>query len=73
MIARRKPRRGYSYRLKRIAQIIETVFIRSMACDGPDSPFREEMTDAEMLEIYQLAVGKKSKNSGVNAGTIKSA
>jgi len=51
-------------RLDRIAAIIEQVDIRCMACDGPVTPTLEEITEAEMIEIYQLA---KLERSGPNS------
>jgi hypothetical protein len=43
-------------RLVRIAEIIEAVDHRAMAADGPVTPTLQEMTQAEMSEIYQLAI-----------------
>jgi hypothetical protein len=36
-----------------ISEIIEAVDQRAMACDGPVTPTRLEMTDAEMCDIYE--------------------
>ena len=44
-------------RLKRIQEIIESVEQRAMAADGPVTNTRHEMSDAEMLSIYELACG----------------
>ncbi len=45
-------------RLQRIAEIIELVDHRAMACDGPVTPTLEEMTQKEISEIYRLAKGR---------------
>ena len=45
-------------RLVRIAEIIEAVSNRCMASDGPESPTLQEMTPAELSEIYKLAKGE---------------
>lgn len=45
-------------RLKRIAEIIEAVDNRCMAVDGPVTPTLQEMTQKEILEIYNLASHK---------------
>lgn len=42
-------------RLKRIAAILEDVDARCIAVDGPVTDTREEMTKAELREIYILA------------------
>lgn len=47
--------------MDRIAEIIEAVDNRAMAADGPVTPTLEEMTQAEMTEIYKLAKGKRKK------------
>lgn len=44
-------------RLSRIARIIEQVDVRCMAADGPVTPTLQEMTQAEISEIYELANG----------------
>lgn len=44
-------------RLARIAQIIESADHRAMAADGPVTKTRDEMTDDEFRQIYQLAKG----------------
>lgn len=41
-------------RLARIREIIENVDNRAMAADGPVTPTLQEMTQAEMSEIYKL-------------------
>ena len=45
-------------RLKAIQNIILHVENRCMACDGPVTNTREEMTDRELQEIYLLTGGK---------------
>lgn len=45
-------------RLDRIREIILTVENRAMACDGPVTNTRIEMTDEELREIFVLAGGK---------------
>jgi len=45
-------------RLNRIAQIIEGVDNRCMAVDGPVRSTLQEMTQAEISEIYALAKRK---------------
>lgn len=42
-------------RLRRIAEIIESVEQRCMAIDGPVSPTLDEMEQSELSEIYKLA------------------
>jgi len=44
-------------RLKQIAEIIERVDNRCMARDGPVGKTIEEMTDKEIIQIYELAKG----------------
>jgi hypothetical protein len=44
-------------RLKRIAQIIETVDNRAMATDGPVRPTLQVMKQEEISRIYALARG----------------
>jgi hypothetical protein len=44
-------------RLARIAEIIEAVDARCMACDGPVTATLDEMTQAEISEVYKLARG----------------
>lgn len=44
--------------LARIAEIIEAVDDRCMAADGPVTPTLQEMTQAEISEIYRLASNK---------------
>lgn len=44
-----------SERLKCIANIIESVDNRCLAADGPVPPTLQEMTQAEVSEIYALA------------------
>ena len=41
-------------RLTRIAEIIKDVDTRCMAADGPVTPTLQEMTQAEISEIYEL-------------------
>ena len=41
-------------RLSKIGKIIEHVNNRCMAADGPVTPTLEEMTQAEISEIYEL-------------------
>lgn len=41
--------------LARIAEIIEGVDQRCMACDGPVTPTLQEMRQSEISEIYKLA------------------
>ena len=53
-----------SYRLKRIASIIEAVDDRCLAADGPVTPTLQEMRQEEMTEIYEHASGKKPKAVG---------
>lgn len=48
-------------RLEMIADIIETVDNRAMACDGPVPSTMEEMSQEEMSTIYALAKGKDPK------------
>lgn len=50
-----------SEKLKRIAEIIESVDQRCMAADGPVTRTLEEMTQAEMSEIYSLASNKDNQ------------
>lgn len=45
------------FRLAAIANTIEVVDNRCMAVDGPVTPTLQEMTQAEISEIYQLAKG----------------
>lgn len=45
-------------RLFRIAEILENVDRRCEVADGPVTKTQEEITAAEMLEIYRLAKGK---------------
>ena len=42
-------------RLNRIAQILESVDCRCAAADGPVTPTRHEITDAELHSIYVLS------------------
>jgi hypothetical protein len=42
-------------RLARIAEIIEQVDARCAAVDGPVTPTLDEMTQAEISEVYRLA------------------
>lgn len=44
--------------LARIAQIIEQVYHRCQAADGPVTPTMQEMTQDELSRIYALAMGK---------------
>jgi hypothetical protein len=44
-----------SKRLQQIAQIMEQVDNRCLACDGPVSKFQDEVTDRELRQIYVLA------------------
>lgn len=48
-------------RLAKIADIIEAVDNRCMAVDGPVTPTHREITAAEILGIYLLAVAKPEK------------
>ncbi len=50
-------------KLKRIAQIIEAVDDRCMACDGPVTPTLKEMRQAEISEIYELAKGLRDETA----------
>ena len=45
-------------RLRRIEAIIEHVDNRCMAADGPVTPTLQEMTQAELSQIYALARGR---------------
>jgi hypothetical protein len=47
-------------RLARIALIIECVEARCMAVDGPVPRTLEVMHEAELMDIYQIASGKKA-------------
>lgn len=47
-------------RLAKIAGIIEDVDDRCMAVDGPVTPTHQEITAAEILGIYLLAVGRSA-------------
>ena len=49
-------------RLRRIAQIIEHVDTRCMAADGPVTATLDEMTQAEISEVYALAGGVPEKD-----------
>lgn len=68
MIARRKPKRvvaGQAQdRLLQIASIIETVENRCMVVvDGPVTPTNKEITNDELIAIYELAKpGQIAKN-----------
>jgi polysaccharide pyruvyl transferase WcaK-like protein len=42
-------------RLDAIAQIIEDVDQRCIACDGPVTPTKDEITSREIVRIYRLA------------------
>lgn len=53
-----KPPPTRAERLARIAEIIELVDQRAMAADGPVTPTLQEMTQAEISEIYRLATGR---------------
>jgi len=46
-------------RLRRIAEIIETVDGRCLAADGPVTATLNEMTQQEISEIYELAKGRE--------------
>lgn len=48
-------------RLRAIEEIIEDVDNRCMAVDGPVSKTREEITDAEIRQIYKLASWKPKR------------
>lgn len=55
---RHKRRLTPEQRLAKIAEIIEAVDRRAAATDGPVTPTLQEMTQAEISEIYRLASGK---------------
>lgn len=56
-------------RLARIAGIIEDVDNRCAAADGPVTPTLQEMTQAEISEIYELAsTGPVGLTERMNAG-----
>ena len=46
-------------RLSKIKDIIESVDQRASAADGPVTDTRQEMTNAEMRQIYRAAKGRK--------------
>lgn len=51
-------------RLTRIANVIEGVENRCMAVDGPVTPTHQEITDRELIEIYELArPGQRARNA----------
>ena len=58
----------YQERLKQIAEIIERVDNRCMAVDGPVTPTLQEMTQAEISEIYELASLTNQSSRPDNAG-----
>lgn len=47
--------------LDTIKEIIEDVDHRAMSADGPVTPTLKEMTQAEMTEIYENAVGGSNR------------
>lgn len=49
---------GLYKRLHAIRNLIDAVEQRAMAVDGPVNNTRDEMTDAELRRIYQLAGGE---------------
>lgn len=56
-------RLGDRNRLRRIAEIIESVDQRCMAVDGPVTPTLREMTQEELSEIYRLACVKPARHA----------
>lgn len=48
-------------RLRAIADLIEAVDNRCLAADGPVTKFQDEVTDAELRKLYQLATGAAPK------------
>jgi len=50
-------------RLRAIADLLEAVDYRCMAADGPVTPTRLEITNAEMRDIYRIATGLEPRTT----------